>query len=68
VAAFDLYPLEAIDTKSRWLEEAARGQWLCGFGHEPEVAFARIKQEGQSFLASPCAEVDIGQAGMPVLP
>jgi len=68
VAAFDLYPLEAIDTKSHWLEEAARGQWLCGFGHEPEAAFARIKKAGQSFFASPCAEVDIGQAGTPVLP
>jgi len=68
VAAFDLYPLEAIDTKGRWLEEAARGQWLCGFGHEPEVAFSGIKKAGQSFFASPCAEADIGQAGMPVLP
>jgi len=68
VAAFDLYPIEAIDTKSRWLGDAALGQWLCGFGHEPEVAFARIKKEGQSFGASPCAEVEIAQAGMPVLP
>lgn len=68
VAAFDLYPLEAIDTKSRWLEEAARGQWLCGFGHEPEVPFAYIKKAGESFSALPCEEVDIGQTGMPVLP
>ena len=50
VAAFDLFPLQAIDTKIRWLEEAARGNWLCGFAHDPEVAFARIERAGQGFV------------------
>jgi len=53
VAAFDLYPLQAIDTKLRWLDEAVRGGWLCGFGHEPELSFARVKKEGQGFSADP---------------
>jgi len=69
IAAFDLYPLEAIDSKTRWLEEAARGKWVCGFGHEPNVAFAHIKKTPQSsFLASACWEPDCGQAGMGILP
>jgi glyoxylase-like metal-dependent hydrolase (beta-lactamase superfamily II) len=42
VAAFDLYPLEAIESKTRWLTAAAEGNWLCAFGHDPELAFARI--------------------------
>ncbi|HVP47745.1 MAG TPA: MBL fold metallo-hydrolase [Bryobacteraceae bacterium] len=54
VAAFDLFPLQTIDTKLHWLEEAARGNWLCGFGHDPEVAFARIEKVGQSFAALVC--------------
>jgi glyoxylase-like metal-dependent hydrolase (beta-lactamase superfamily II) len=53
VAAFDLFPLEAIDTKVRWLSEAARGGWLCGFGHDPHVAFARIEKAGEAFSAVP---------------
>jgi len=53
VAAFDLYPLEAIDNKIRWLSVAARENWLCGFGHDPEVAFAGIEKSGQSFSAVP---------------
>jgi glyoxylase-like metal-dependent hydrolase (beta-lactamase superfamily II) len=53
VAAFDLFPLQAIDTKLRWLDDAACGDWLCGFGHEPEVAFAQIKKTGQAFSADP---------------
>ena len=68
VAAFDLYPLQAIDTKTRWLEEAARGEWLCGFGHEPEAAFACIQKKKDSFIAVRCDDADIGQAAMPVLP
>jgi glyoxylase-like metal-dependent hydrolase (beta-lactamase superfamily II) len=51
VAAFDLFPLQAIDTKIRWLDQAVGGNWLCGFAHDPEVAFARIEKAGQGFVA-----------------
>jgi hypothetical protein len=68
VAAFDLYPLEAIDNKIRWLSDAASGNWACGFGHDPEIAFARIEKAGQAFSPVPCAQTENGQAGMPVLP
>jgi glyoxylase-like metal-dependent hydrolase (beta-lactamase superfamily II) len=44
VAAFDLYPLECIDTKTGWLSRAAREQWICGFGHDCETAFARVER------------------------
>ena len=43
VAAFDLYPLESIESKTRILSQAIEQQWVCGFGHDPEVAFARIE-------------------------
>jgi glyoxylase-like metal-dependent hydrolase (beta-lactamase superfamily II) len=52
VAAFDLFPLQAIETKIRWLDEAVRGNWLCAFAHDPEVAFARIESAGQGFVVS----------------
>jgi glyoxylase-like metal-dependent hydrolase (beta-lactamase superfamily II) len=42
VAAFDLYPLEAIESKIRWLEAAVAGDWVCGFAHDADLAFARI--------------------------
>ncbi len=68
VAAFDLFPLEAIENKTRWLAEAADGGWVCGFGHDPDVAFTRIEKAGQVFSAVPYNLTGIGQAGMPVLP
>ncbi|HLI84921.1 MAG TPA: MBL fold metallo-hydrolase [Bryobacteraceae bacterium] len=42
VMAFDLYPLESIENKHRWLSAAVKGDWVCGFSHDSEVAFARI--------------------------
>jgi glyoxylase-like metal-dependent hydrolase (beta-lactamase superfamily II) len=42
ILAFDLYPLDSIESKSKWLGAAADGEWVCGFSHDIEVAFARI--------------------------
>jgi glyoxylase-like metal-dependent hydrolase (beta-lactamase superfamily II) len=42
VTAFDLYPLESIESKMHWLRTAADEEWVCGFGHETEAAFALI--------------------------
>lgn len=42
IAAFDLDPLTAIDTKTHILTEAARQNWWCGFGHDMRHAFATI--------------------------
>ncbi len=54
VMAFDLYPLESIESKSKWLEAAAEGDWICGFSHDSEVAFARIARRPKtSFEAFP---------------
>jgi glyoxylase-like metal-dependent hydrolase (beta-lactamase superfamily II) len=44
VAAFDLFPLTAIETKTKLLAQAAREQWWCGFGHDMNVAFATITE------------------------
>jgi glyoxylase-like metal-dependent hydrolase (beta-lactamase superfamily II) len=53
VAAFDLFPIEAIDNKIRWMTQAARGKWLCGFAHDPTVAFAGIEQVEEAFSPVP---------------
>ena len=43
VAAFDLYPMKTIATKTSVLQRAADEGWHCSFGHDPRVAFARIE-------------------------
>jgi glyoxylase-like metal-dependent hydrolase (beta-lactamase superfamily II) len=48
VSAFDLFPLQAIDTKQKWLGRAADEGWVCGFAHDPHVDFARIERDSKT--------------------
>jgi glyoxylase-like metal-dependent hydrolase (beta-lactamase superfamily II) len=48
ITAFDLDPLQSVDSKLRWLTDAARGEWACGFGHDTLTPFARVvEREGR---------------------
>jgi glyoxylase-like metal-dependent hydrolase (beta-lactamase superfamily II) len=48
ITAFDLDPLQSVDSKLRWLTDAARGEWVCGFGHDTLTPFARVvEREGR---------------------
>ncbi len=49
VTGFDLYPLQSIDMKTRLLNDAARGNWILGFGHDHEVDFARVERDEKGF-------------------
>src|ERR1017187_10519709 len=51
VAAFDLYPLQAIETKLRWLTAAAESGWLCAFAHDAKIDFARIAKHPKTGFA-----------------
>jgi glyoxylase-like metal-dependent hydrolase (beta-lactamase superfamily II) len=53
VAAFDLYPLESIESKTKFLSQAAEENWICGFGHDTAVDFARVEREKSQFRAVP---------------
>jgi glyoxylase-like metal-dependent hydrolase (beta-lactamase superfamily II) len=52
---FDLYPLETIENKHLWLGRAADGDWLCGFGHEVEMGFARIRRHPKAHFVAESA-------------
>jgi len=51
VAAFDLDPIQSIESKLHWLGEAARGEWVCAFAHDPKTDFARIVLRDEKFEA-----------------
>jgi glyoxylase-like metal-dependent hydrolase (beta-lactamase superfamily II) len=63
VAAFDLFPLQSIDNKKLWLRRAIEEQWVCGFAHDPDVAFARITSEKEKFAAQPLESALENRAG-----
>ena len=51
LTAFDLDPLRAIDSKLQWLTAAAKGEWSCGFAHDVNIDFTRIKANLKSGFA-----------------
>jgi len=51
ITAFDLDPLQSVDSKLRWLADAARGEWVCAFGHDTAMPFARIVEREGRFEA-----------------
>jgi glyoxylase-like metal-dependent hydrolase (beta-lactamase superfamily II) len=42
VMGYDLWPLRTMEAKPRWEAEAAAGDWLCIFEHDPVVPAARL--------------------------
>jgi len=52
IPGFDLYPLESIDTRTQWLTRAADEDWLCAFGHDPDIAFTRIAHDPKTKFAA----------------
>ena len=52
VMAFDLYPLETIENRFKWLGKAQEGNWTCGFAHDHAVDFARIAAHPKTNFAA----------------
>jgi glyoxylase-like metal-dependent hydrolase (beta-lactamase superfamily II) len=48
IPAFDLYPLDSLSSKAKWLTQAAQDAWICGFPHDPVTAFGVV--DGQFIL------------------
>jgi glyoxylase-like metal-dependent hydrolase (beta-lactamase superfamily II) len=44
VMGYDLYPLDTMANKRRWLPLAAAGEWLCVFEHDPVTPLARLRE------------------------
>ena len=52
VMAFDLYPLETIESRTKWLGAAVAGDWVCGFSHDHAAGFARIADHPKTRFAA----------------
>ena len=54
VMGYDLYPLDTMANKKRWLPRAAQEDWLCVFEHDPETPWARLREtRPDRFAAEP---------------
>jgi len=53
LTSFDLYPLELIELKKKFLKQAVAENWLLIFEHDPKFIFAYIKEEDGKQLLQP---------------
>jgi glyoxylase-like metal-dependent hydrolase (beta-lactamase superfamily II) len=52
VMAFDLYPLDTIESRKRYYAEALPGKWLTVFTHDDAVAWAYIEKDAAGKLVA----------------
>ena len=43
--AYDLYPLQTLETKRKWVSRLAGEGWITVFGHDPDFAAATLHQQ-----------------------
>jgi glyoxylase-like metal-dependent hydrolase (beta-lactamase superfamily II) len=54
IAAVDLFPLTAIENKTRILTRAAEENWWCAYAHDADTSFSRIRCEKNKLEAVEC--------------
>jgi glyoxylase-like metal-dependent hydrolase (beta-lactamase superfamily II) len=53
VMAYDVYPLDTIQSKKRYYEQALPERWLTVFTHDHAVPWAYVEREGGKLRATP---------------
>lgn len=51
VMAFDLFPLETIESRKNFYAESIPGKWLVAFTHDPKTPWAYLDMEGSRITA-----------------
>ena len=54
--AYDLFPLETIDNKRRFYDEAIPQKWLVIFTHDHFTPWAYLEREGEKITANPVTD------------
>jgi len=44
IMAYDLYPLQTLETKRKWIPQIVAGGWIVVFGHDPDVEAATLHE------------------------
>ncbi len=53
IMAYDLYPLQSLETKRKWVPQIVKGGWIVVFGHDPDVAAATLHECGGKIEIEP---------------
>jgi len=50
IMSFDLFPLETLKTKKKWLNQAVEEKWIVAYVHDPDCFFSLVGKEKEKFL------------------
>ena len=53
IMAYDLYPLQTLETKRHWLSRMVAENWIVVFGHDPDIPAATLHQRGGKIEVEP---------------
>jgi len=53
IMAYDLYPMESLETKRAWIPRMVKENWIVVFGHDPEIAAATLHESGGKIEVEP---------------
>ncbi|HUJ40159.1 MAG TPA: MBL fold metallo-hydrolase [Candidatus Acidoferrales bacterium] len=53
VMSYDLYPVQTMENKKKWLAEAARGNWLVVLCHEADTPTGYIREREGKYTLEP---------------
>jgi glyoxylase-like metal-dependent hydrolase (beta-lactamase superfamily II) len=53
IMGYDLYPLTTLDSKKKWIPQAAGGEWLVIFGHEARTPAGYLRERQGRYELEP---------------
>jgi glyoxylase-like metal-dependent hydrolase (beta-lactamase superfamily II) len=53
IMAYDLYPLQTLETKRKWVPRLVNEGWITVFGHDPDFAAATLHQQDDKIEIEP---------------
>jgi hypothetical protein len=51
--SYDLYPLDTLETRKKYYEQAVAEDWILAFVHDPVHHFGRIRKKNLKFEFAP---------------
>ena len=51
--AYDLYPLQTLETKRKWMRTIVEDGWIVVFGHDPDVPAATLYERENKVAFEP---------------
>lgn len=52
VMAYDLFPLDCIENRHKFYEQAVPQRWLCAFTHDPKTLWAYVEPDAKGALVA----------------